>query len=201
MKVLKRSGNNLFVKGKTDLGSSSNGMQRNTWSKTKKKGQGFNKKGETRKCFHCNKPGHLKKNCYDWIRKQKSVNTESNVAYADNNVIDPEVLTVSRIDHTHDWVLDLGCYFHMSPNRDWFQDFRGGEYETVYMGNNNTCRVLRLGNITLRLDDGKLIVLSNVRYILELKRNLISLSTLDESGCSYKAERGCINVFKITILC
>lgn len=84
----------------------------------------------------------------------------------------------------------------MSPNRDWFQDFRDGQYETVFMGNKNTCRVLGIGNITLRLDDGKLIVLSNVRSIIKLKRNLISLGTLDESGCSYKAKSGCINVFK-----
>ncbi|XP_031268087.1 uncharacterized protein LOC116126551 [Pistacia vera] len=99
-------------------------------------------------------------------------------------------------DQIQDWVLDFGCSFHMSPNREWFQEFWSDEHETVFMGNNNVCKVLGIENITVRLEDGKLVVLSKVRYIPEFKRNLISFGTLDESGCSYKVEKMCINVFR-----
>lgn len=48
----------------------------------------------------------------------------------------------------------------------------------------------------MTLNNGRLVMLTRVRYIPELKRNLISLGTLDESGCCYKAENGCLNVYR-----
>ena len=72
LRVQKKNNNSLFVKRKGDsrqLGSNSNF---NTGFRNKKKGKNTHKtKGETRKCFFCNKTSHLKKNCYKWIRKQK----------------------------------------------------------------------------------------------------------------------------------
>lgn len=44
--------------------------------------------------------------------------------------------------------------------------------------------------------DGVCKELQNVRYVPELKRNLISLNTLDGLGCSYKAENWVLEVFK-----
>ena len=46
------------------------------------------------------------------------------------------------------------------------------------MGNNQTCSVKGIGDITFKMYDNKLRVLTNVRYVPGLKRNLISLGTL-----------------------
>ena len=35
-----------------------------------------------------------------------------------------------------------------------------------------------------------------MRYASDLKRNLISLSILDQIGCSFKVENGCLKVVK-----
>lgn len=130
------------MKGRSDSGQSGSSAQKVTNAKNRKKGKGFNKnKSEIRKCFHCNKPGHLKKNCYDWIRKQKHVNTKSNLASNSGSINETEVLTISKTDQVHEWVLDSGCSFHMSPNKEWFQNFETDEHETINMGNNNACRV------------------------------------------------------------
>ena len=99
-------------------------------------------------------------------------------------------------DTGEEWMLDSGCSFHMSPRRDWFQEFENVDNETVYMGNNNACRVRGIGTVTLRVNIGKVAKLTRVRYIPELKRNLISLGTLDESGCCYKEEHGCLNIYR-----
>ena len=48
----------------------------------------------------------------------------------------------------------------------------------------------------LRLHDGAERVLQQVRYIPGLKRNLISLGTLDAKGYSYKAFGGVLKVTK-----
>ncbi|XP_027187001.1 uncharacterized mitochondrial protein AtMg00300-like [Cicer arietinum] len=39
-------------------------------------------------------------------------------------------------------------------------------------------------------------ILSNVRHVPELERNLISLGMLEEAGCSYKAEKGTLKIIK-----
>ena len=106
------------------------------------------------------------------------------------------MLTVSNIVVPDEWILDSGCSFHMSPNRSWFINFDEHESGTVYMGNNNTCTVQGIGDIKLKLHDGKIRLLTNVRYVPGLKRNLISLGTLDEIGFSYLAKNGCLHVTK-----
>ena len=53
-----------------------------------------------------------------------------------------------------------------------------------------------IGNISLKLHDNKTRTLTDVRYVPALKRNLISLGTLDELGFSYKAKNGSMHVFK-----
>ena len=46
------------------------------------------------------------------------------------------------------------------------------------------------------MHDGKIRLLIDVRFVPELKCNLISLGTLDEIGFSYNAKNGCLHVSK-----
>ena len=39
-------------------------------------------------------------------------------------------------------------------------------------------------------------VLEEVRHVLELNRNLISLGTLDKEGCRYKCDHGSLEIYK-----
>lgn len=41
------------------------------------------------------------------------------------------------------------------------------------------------GKVTIQNPDGSMVVLSNVRYIQEMGRNLISYGQLEQSGCRY----------------
>lgn len=125
LRVQKRSGNSLFVKGKGEISQVGSNPHHDSGSMNKKKGKNTNKsKGETRKYFYCNKTGHLKKNCLKWIRKQKQSNTKSNLATTKHSIEESEVLTVSKADTIGEWVLDSGCSIHMNPNKNWFQDFK-----------------------------------------------------------------------------
>ena len=46
------------------------------------------------------------------------------------------------------------------------------------------------------MHNGKVRLLTDIRYVLDLKINLISLGTLDELGFCYEVKNGCLNVFK-----
>lgn len=58
------------------------------------------------------------------------------------------------------------------------------------MGNNQKCTVKGVGTVTLRLADGSIKILKSVRYVSDLKRNLIFLGTLDRAGFKYTSENG-----------
>jgi hypothetical protein len=50
------------------------------------------------------------------------------------------------------------------------------------MGDNSPCHIEGKGSIRVKMFDGTIITSRDVRYILKMKRNLISLSALDDKG-------------------
>ncbi|XXG58369.1 hypothetical protein AAC387_Pa04g0693 [Persea americana] len=58
------------------------------------------------------------------------------------------------------------------------------------------CKVVGIGAIKIKMHDGIVRTLSDVRHIPELKKNLISLGTLDSNGCTYKAGGGVMRISK-----
>ena len=64
------------------------------------------------------------------------------------------------------------------------------------MGNNAQCKETGIGTVKIKTHDGVVRTLSNVRHVPDLKRNLISLGTLESKGCKYSAEGGVLKVSK-----
>ena len=85
------------------------------------KGKTKERKGKQKpkwKCFHCGKEGHIKKYCYDFLKKQRQ---EGNVTIAaSSSNIQSEVLNVSSSSTANEWILDSGCSFHMSHHIELF---------------------------------------------------------------------------------
>ena len=127
----------------------------------------------------------------DSKRKQPEVSiVESSFTYTD-----ALASTLDQANHVnplekHDWILDSGCTYHMTPFRAWFNNNRKINGESVFMGNNNACNIVGIGSATMKLNDGTVKLLRNVRHVPHLKRNLISLGMLDSLGCEYKGKCG-----------
>ena len=64
------------------------------------------------------------------------------------------------------------------------------------MGNDASCKVAGIGNIKIKMFDGVVRMLCDVRHIPDLRKNLISLGTLDYNGFSYKSISGVMKVSK-----
>ncbi len=47
------------------------------------------------------------------------------------------------------------------------------------MANGDTCNVVEMGEVQIKLHNGSEMLLVDVRHVLGLKKNLISLGTLD----------------------
>ena len=54
---------------------------------------------------------------------------------------DGELLVASDDDSRaiENWILDFGCTFHMTHNRDWFSTYEPMHKGVVLMGNNASC--------------------------------------------------------------
>lgn len=88
-----------------------------------------------------------------------------------------------------DWILDSGCSFHMTPNKYWFQQLDESDGGRVLLGNNQECRVKGVGTLQIIMFDNQVRIISEVRYVPELKRSLLSLGTFDKAGYVCKTEK------------
>lgn len=62
------------------------------------------------------------------------------------------------------------------------------------MRNNQSCRVLGIGLVRLRLLDGTVLVLGQVQHVPDLIKNIISLSTLDSNGYTFFSRGGVLKI-------
>ena len=89
-----------------------------------------------------------------------------------------------------DWILNLGCTYHMSTNRNWFYAYRSIEGGVVLMDNDSQSKAIRIGTVELRMHDRMTVTLTEVWHVRDLTKNLISLSTLEAKCCKYLAKDG-----------
>lgn len=120
----------------------------------------------------------MKKN--GWNLKNKSKENEKNIVEENHKGVEAaEALTTNDRDVLDEWVLDSGCTFFMCPVRSWFRSLQVVEGEMVFMGNNNMCEVAGIRNVKRRVKGDRVVNLTNVRCVPRLRRNLISIGTLD----------------------
>ena len=158
---------------------------------------------DKRVCWICGKEGHFKKQCYKWLDKNKnqrqgSDRGESSLAKDDaKDLVGLLVAEANSAESDKDeWVLDTGCTFHMMPRADLFIDMKPASGGRVRMANNTITEVKGIGSIRFENPDKTTFVLQDVRYLPGIARNLISMGSLEEKGCEFKAANGILKVIK-----
>ncbi|KAG8496528.1 hypothetical protein CXB51_007650 [Gossypium anomalum] len=179
-------GEGLIVRGRQDQNADDDRgrtQERNPRGKSKGRSKSSNR-GKT--CNFCKKKGHIKSECYKLQNKIKreTVNQKGKQpenfgkAYVVEDYNDDKLLVASINDSkvSDEWILDSSSTLHMSP---------------IGIG---------VGTIKVKMFDGVVRTLNDVRHIPELKRNLISLSTLDSKGYRYTTESGVLNISKGSLI-
>ncbi|KAG8493216.1 hypothetical protein CXB51_010581 [Gossypium anomalum] len=95
--------------------------------------------------------------------KQPENSSEADVV---EDCSDGELLVASVNDSkvSEEWILDSGCTFHMSPNRDWFTTYETMSEGVVLMRNNASCKIVGFGTIKVKMFDGVVRTLSDVQH-------------------------------------
>ena len=101
---------------------------------------------------------------------------------AEDDKSDFSLASVSSVTSTDEWLCDSACSFHMCFRKEWFFNFTELDGGVAYLADNQPCKIAGIGSINLKNHDGSTRVLTDVRYIPKLEKNLISLGTLESKG-------------------
>lgn len=115
------------------------------------------------------------------------------------------------------WWIDSGASRHVCKDRHLFKTFKEVDNgEVLYMGNDSMAKVLGVGQVKLLFSSGKPLILRDVLYAPELRRNLVSGAILNRLGFKMVFEAAkfilskggvfvglsylCNNMFKLSII-
>ena len=76
---------------------------------------------------------------------------------------------------TESWILDLCASFHSSQNKELFQNFKFENFKKAYLADNKALEIEGKGDVCIKTLEGNQWTLKDVRYIPDLKKNLISI--------------------------
>ncbi|KAK3006561.1 hypothetical protein RJ639_015634 [Escallonia herrerae] len=146
--------------------------------------------------YHCHKEGHYRKDCPERKGKKKDNSKVADAGVVEDNSDGADVLSVTINSSNRWWILDTGCSYHMCPNRDLFVTYRSFDGSKVHMGNDVACKVVVIGSFQIRMHDDIVRTLTDVRHVPKLRKNLISLGSLNSNGCSYRAASRVMRIMK-----
>ena len=177
-------------KGNSNQGTSNASASSNAAKSEKFKG----------KCNFCHKIGHKQADCFkfkNWLENKKKSEIMV-VVNLNANMIETNIVDV----HANSWWLDTGATIHVTNSLQEMTNRRkpSKHEECVYMGDGSKVKVEFFGMIKLKLITESFLLLHNVAFIPSLRRNLISVSSLDRHGYSFHFGGGKVDIFCNSVL-
>jgi hypothetical protein len=141
------------------------------------------------RCYTCKKMGHYVTQC---PHKHETGNKKKHHAHAANaeehKSKDEEFVSVSALTWTitqgsDTWIMDSSASKHMIGFRNSLSNLTEKELSLqVELGEEAKHAVKEVGEASLQLDSGKPISIKNVLFVQGLKKNLLSISNLEDKG-------------------
>ncbi|CAM8925998.1 unnamed protein product [Rhodiola kirilowii] len=182
-----------------------NGPQNNNDSHGKnsldKPSQSYFQRNTLVKCNYCGKLGHYASSCYKIIEDKKN-KEKDNQQSGQSNICenDPqyenELFLMSGNHEDDSWILDSSCTMHATPHKHLFSSLKLCEGGEVMLGDHTSLKIKGIGSVPLRMFDGVVRTLQNVRWVPHLRRIVMSESALDKLGCKITTFKGVREVMR-----
>ena len=145
-------------------------------------GRSKSKSKKNVKCYNCGKKGHVKKEC--WSNKKRkegkeheSSNDQGCVASIsdDGEILCSEATTISegKKQLSDVCLIDSGATWHIISWREWFHTYEPILERSVYMGDDHALEIADIGTIKIKIFDGTIRTIEEVRHVKGLKKNLL----------------------------
>ncbi len=198
------NGEGLIVRGRTKEKNSHNSQR----DKSSNGYMGRSKsRGKEKFCRYCKKNNHDISECYKLKNKEKrkgksNEEGKASVAASDNSSDGETLVAFAGCASSGDeWIIDSAASFHICIHRDWFTTYNSvQDAGSVRMGDDNPRPIVGIGSIMIKMHDGIVRTLTDVRHVPGMKRNLISLSTLDNKGYDWSGGDGILKVKKGSLI-
>jgi GAG-pre-integrase domain len=86
----------------------------------------------------------------------------------------------------------------MTPNREWFATYDPSD-GGVLLGNDHLCKIIGVGTIKIKMHNYIIRILTDVRHILDLTKNLISLGSLEDADYKFQSDGEVLKVLKCAL--
>ena len=97
------------------------------------------------------------------------------------------------------WFLDSGASFHMTNDKSLFSSLEEKDLRMcLEMGDDEMFSVSRVGTVSFQREHGAPITLIDVKYVLGLKKNLVSVAMLEYKGYNVVFSKGKVFLRHIT---
>ncbi|GJY92265.1 gag-pol polyprotein [Tanacetum coccineum] len=125
------------------------------------------------------RPCHFKKGCRGLNISNRQGNVVSTLEDGDALCCEAVVTNEGMQRFADVWLFDTGATFHMTARREWFHQYKPiAGRGSVYRCNDNKLKIIRIESIMVKMHDGTVHTIRDVRRIEGLKRNLVSLGQL-----------------------
>ncbi|KAE8674537.1 hypothetical protein F3Y22_tig00111745pilonHSYRG00059 [Hibiscus syriacus] len=166
-------------------------------SSSHKHGRSKSRSKKNLKCYNCGKNGHLKKDCWSL---NKNSNPQGNTANTsdDGDALCCEASTTveGRKQFADIWLIDSAATYHMTSRREWFHHYEPVSGGSVYSCNDHALEIVGVGTIKLKMYDGTIKVVRDVRHVKGLKKNLLSYGLLDNNASKIETRKRIMKVFR-----
>ncbi|KAE8710792.1 hypothetical protein F3Y22_tig00110319pilonHSYRG00355 [Hibiscus syriacus] len=166
-------------------------------SSSHKHGRSKSRSKKNLKCYNCGKKGHLKKDCWSL---NKNSNPQGNTANTseDGDALCCEASTTveGRKRYADIWLIDSGATYHMTSRREWFHHYKPVSGGYVHSCNDHALEIVGVGTIKLKMYDGTIKFVRDVRHVKGLKKNLLSYRLLDNNASKIETRKGIMKVFR-----
>jgi len=96
-------------------------------------------------------------------------------------------------------ILDMGVTYHACSEREWFASFKKLDGGLMSFDDSHTCHMEEIGTIRIKMSDVMLKKLKDVRYVPQLKKNVISIGALDK-GLREALGEGILKMFNNSLV-
>jgi hypothetical protein len=181
-----------YVHGSSSTGHEEENVALATTSEKKfKKGPkgGHKPKGEGKKdmskvkCFACHKFGHYAVQCPNNKKKQTTGSTEVEEFSTNFDKEFSLIVCLSmRTTHTDTWYIDNSASHHMTGVHQHLKELTEMVNVKVVLGDDREVKVVGSGTVSFQRESLPPLNLAEVLYVPGLKKNLVSVSTIEEKG-------------------